>query len=185
MKKPYSDIVTRLLLQPRQLERIFPTEPIEIEQVLRIRETDDMSIQGQGDLLQPEHFPILRAGLFYFYDALDEAMQTLPDIADPTTAYWRSMVFRRLGDVESAKRSVEMVGQHPVYDHLHARVSEGSPNMAKQLSWDPYLFINMAEQHRFGDDDSVKELIFLQQTEFEVLYDYTWRQVIEVTDERE
>jgi hypothetical protein len=48
--------------------------------------------------------------------------------------------------------------------------------MAKQLSWDPYLFTGQCEQQRFGGELDEKELVRLQRAEFEVVFDYTWRQ---------
>jgi hypothetical protein len=48
--------------------------------------------------------------------------------------------------------------------------------MARQSSWDPYLFTGQCEQARFGDHELVKELAALQRVEFEVLFDYCWRE---------
>ncbi len=175
MKKPFSDIVTRLLLHPRKLERLFPSEPNDYEQVIRIRETTDTDIAGESSVRDAAAVPIVRAGLYYYFDAIEEALRELPDLPQPTPAYWRAMIFRRMGDMECARRALREAGEHPSFPELHARVSETSPNMAKQLSWDPYLFATMAEQQRFGDETALKELITLQQTEFEVFFHYTWR----------
>jgi len=49
------------------------------------------------------------------------------------------------------------------------------PDMAKQSSWDPYLFVGECEQHRFGGDSDVTELVRLQRAEFDVVFDYCWR----------
>lgn len=183
MKKPYSDLVTRLFLIPRQLERLFPTDPVEIEQIIRVRESDDTALTDGAEVSSNDGLRIVRAGLFYYFDALDEAMATLPDPADLNGAYWRAMIFRRLGDIENAKTALRAVGEHPIYNYLHARVAEQSANMAKQMTWDPYLFVSMAEQNKYGDQDSVEELVFLQQTEFEVMFDYVWRATVPAQEE--
>ena len=48
--------------------------------------------------------------------------------------------------------------------------------MARQSNWDPFLFTGECEQAHFGETESLPELITLQRAEFEVLFDYCWRQ---------
>jgi hypothetical protein len=50
--------------------------------------------------------------------------------------------------------------------------------MARQSSWDPYLFTGQCEQARFGAEELVAEMAKLQRAEFEVLFDYCWRQSV-------
>jgi hypothetical protein len=47
--------------------------------------------------------------------------------------------------------------------------------MARQPSWDPYLFTGQCEQARFGDTELLPELVALQHAEFEGLFGYCWR----------
>jgi len=185
MKKPYSELVTRLFLIPRQLERLFPSDPVEIEQVIRVRESDDTALTDGAEVASLDGLRVVRAALFYYFDALDEAMTTLPDSTDLDTAYWRAMIFRRLGDIDNAKIALRAAGEHPSSNYLHSRVAEQSANMAKQLTWDPYLFVSMAEQNKYGDQESVDELVYLQKTEFEVMFDYIWRATVQLEPEEE
>jgi hypothetical protein len=58
---------------------------------------------------------------------------------------------------------------------MHARAADVSPLMRRQLDWDPYAFVGQCEQARFGGDVNQKELVALQRIEFQVMFDYLWR----------
>ena len=64
----------------------------------------------------------------------------------------------------------------PFFGELHGVASNYSADMARQSNWDPYLFTGECEQARFGETDGLKELAEVQRLEFEVLFDYCWRQ---------
>ena len=51
-----------------------------------------------------------------------------------------------------------------------------SSDIARQSNWDPYLFTGACEQARFGETEGLKELSRIQRLEFEILFDYCWRQ---------
>ncbi len=48
--------------------------------------------------------------------------------------------------------------------------------MGRQVSWDPYLFTGQCEQAAHGAPELAEELGKLQRAEFEIAFDYTWRQ---------
>ena len=50
--------------------------------------------------------------------------------------------------------------------------------MAKQLNWDPYLFVGLCEQEKFGATQNRRTLSQLQRIEFDALFDYVWRQSV-------
>jgi hypothetical protein len=86
------------------------------------------------------------------------------------------MAHRREGDFDNARSWFRRAGVLPFFDTLNSRASQISSDAAKQFSWDPYLFTGACEQHRFGDDSEVGDLVRLQRAEFDVVFDYTWRQ---------
>jgi hypothetical protein len=85
---------------------------------------------------------------------------------------------RREGDFDNARYWFRRSGVLPFFDNLHSQAAAFSPDMAKQLSWDPYLFTGQCEQAKFGAEDERGELPRLQRVEFDVVFDYTWRQAI-------
>ena len=46
--------------------------------------------------------------------------------------------------------------------------------MARQESWDPYLFTGLCEQAKFGASDLAKECQQLQRMEFDALFLRAW-----------
>jgi len=178
MKNLYSDFITRLLLHPRKLERLFPTEPNDYEQIIRVRETPDSACLAGGTIKPEGRIGWIRGGVFYWFDALEEALQHIGAELDPNSCYWRAMIFRRMGDIENARNQFLTAGPHPVFNELHARCADECPTMTKQYTWDPYVLLTMAEQQRFGCEDNLKELVTLQQIEFSVLFRYSWEQSV-------
>jgi hypothetical protein len=120
-------------------------------------------------------FPLVRAGLLYAVDAMDESYRIARQITDDTAVYLCGMSHRREGDFFNARSCFRRVGTHPVFELLHSRASAVSVDVAKQWAWDPYLFVGMCEQEKFGDNKHSSELIKLQRIEFETMFDYVWR----------
>ena len=77
--------------------------------------------------------------------------------------------------VDNARACFRRVGSHPVFGELHHAAAAVSPEMAKQMSWDPYLFVGLCEQEKFGDEQHRQESVNLQRIEFDALFDYVWR----------
>ncbi len=118
---------------------------------------------------------MIRAGLFYAYDALAESHGIFQGIGGDTASYWHGMIHRREGDFENARYWFRRTGELPVYSELHLHAAPISPLMARQLNWDPYVFVGQCEQARFGGDVNRAELVALQHMEFQVMFDHLWR----------
>ncbi len=177
--KTYSDFVERLLVHQETLDVPFPTEPSDYARVIRLRETPDAAIFGNGrPATDPAMAALMRAALFYFHNALPDSHDILNKAAGDVAAYWHGMVHRREGDFENARYWMRRAGEQPTFAELHARASDGSPNMARQMGWDPFLFINLCEQLRFGADDLRLEVAALQHAEFDVMFSYLWRHAV-------
>lgn len=172
----YSDFVDRLFLHPGLLDKLFPSEPLDRELVWRVREADEGAVAGGLAIGQPPMFALVRGGLFYALDALDESHVLFQQAHDDVASYWHGMMHRREGDFENARYWFRRSGTLPVASELHRESSEHSALMARQISWDPFLFTSQCEQARFGDEELAPELQALQRSEFHVLFGYCWKQ---------
>ena len=174
--KTYSDFVDRVFLHENLLERLIPTEPVSYDLVHRIREAEDTTIAGGRSIGDAAMFALVRGGLLYAVDAIHDAHKIFQDAPGDLGAYWHGMMHRREGDFDNARYWFRRAGTLPVFAEMHHAASEYSAVMARQADWDPYLFTGECEQARFGETEIAESLKALQRTEFEVLFDYCWRQ---------
>jgi hypothetical protein len=171
----YSQFIDALLFNGSLMQRLRPTESSDPDAVIRVREAPDSKLTDGRTVSNETLFPLVRGALLYAVDAIDESYRSIKPIGDDTALYWRGMIHRREGDFYSARNCFRSVGSHPVYGELHRAASAVSPDMAKQWGWDPYLFVGLCEQEKFGDRRHSTELIKLQRVEFDALFDYVWR----------
>jgi hypothetical protein len=176
--KRYSDLIDRLLREERLLEKLAPSEPFDWEWPIRLREADDALIAGEHTIQDPAGFALVRGGLLYAADALDPAHRIFQDVPGDLGSYWHGMMHRREADFENARYWFRRAGTLPFFNALHGAAARISSDMARQSSWDPYLFTGQCEQARFGAEELVAEMAKLQRAEFEVLFDYCWRQSV-------
>ena len=173
--KAYSPFATELLAEEDLLLRLRPTEPGSPVDVRRIREAEESELTG-GAVLADVNYPrLIRAALFYAYDAIDESHRIVQDLVSGHASYWHGMLHRREGDFENARYWFRRTGRLGVFAEMHGRAAEVSPLMGRQMDWDPYVFVGQCEQARFGGDIDQKELVALQRIEFEVMFGYLWR----------
>jgi len=171
----YSPLVNELLAEEDLLLRLVPIEPGHADALRGIRNATEQDLTG-GAVLADSAFPqLIRAGLLYAYDAIYESHIIVQKIATDHGSYWHGMLHRREGDFENSRYWFRRTGRLGIFTELHARATEVSPLMARQLDWDPYVFVGQCEQVRFGGDENQKELIALQRLEFEVMFDHLWR----------
>lgn len=156
------------------LGKLLPKDIADREAWRRVKGADDATLAGKpiGDA---GAFALVRGGLLYALDDLDGCHAFFQDAKGDLGSYWHGMMHRREGDFDNARYWFRRAGALPVFGELHRAAANASPDMAKQLSWDPYLFTGLCEQNRFGAEDEAKELTRLQRAEFDVLFDYSWR----------
>ena len=174
----YPDFVQRLLLHERTLDDPLPTEPTDYELVIRIREADDAKVFGGAPVLPAAPVGLVRAGLFYYHNALPDSHREAARDEGDLASYWHGMVHRREGDFENARYWMRRAGEQPVFQEMQARASDGAPHMARQSNWDPFLFIHLCEQYKYGEAEYKKEIGHLQRVEFAVMFDYVWRRCV-------
>ena len=174
----YSDFIDRLLLREGLLQTLFPTEVFDPELVRRVREADLAAIAGNHKIVDQKAFPLLRGALLYLLDALPEAHTIFQEAKGDLGSYWHGMMHRRDGDFDNARYWFRRAGALPVFAEIHRAAASHSELMARQTSWDPYVFTGQCEQNRFGERGSLQELAALQRIEFDALFDYGWRQSV-------
>ncbi|HET9130876.1 MAG TPA: hypothetical protein VFO86_08015 [Terriglobia bacterium] len=174
----YSPFVDGVMSNTTLLKRLRPSDLADPITTIRVRESSDSQLTDGKAISSEKLFPLVRAALLYAADAMDESYEIASRISDDTAVYWCGMNHRREGDFFNARSCFRRVGMHPVYELLQSRASAVSANVAKQWGWDPYLFVGMCEQEKFGDNKHSSELIKLQRIEFETMFDYVWRKSV-------
>jgi hypothetical protein len=173
--KTYSDFVDRVFLRDGLLRKLIPSEPLDRELVRRIRAADDATLSGAGTIGNPATFALVRGGLLYAVDAVEEAHAIFQEAKGDLGSYWHGMMHRREGDFDNARYWFSRAGALPVFGTLHHAASLHSAMMARQSNWDPYLLTGQCEQARFGETEGLDEVVALQRVEFDELFDYCWR----------
>ncbi len=174
--KTYSDFVDRVFLQEELLHKLVPSDPLNYELLRRIQSAEDSLISGDRTIGDAAMFALVRGGLLYAVDGIPEAHAIFQDAKSDLGSYWHGMMHRREGDFDNARYWFRRAGSLPFFNALHRVASEHSAVMARQSNWDPYLFTSECEQARFGETEGLRALVELQRAEFEVLFDYCWRQ---------
>jgi hypothetical protein len=172
----YSDLIDRIFRTEGLLRKLTPDDILDREVWRPIRDADDATLAGGREIGDPKNFALARGGLLYALDDLEGAHRLFQDAPGDLGAYWHAMLHRREPDFENARYWFRRAGEMPFFSELHSRAAAFSADVAKQESWDPYLFTGQCEQARYGDTEIVAELGALQLGEFEVVFDYTWRQ---------
>jgi hypothetical protein len=176
--RAYSDIVERVFLRTDLLQELHPDEPRDRELLRRLQAADDSQLIGGKSLRTGGDIGLVRGGLYYAVDALSEAHALFQEAHTDLGAYWHGMMHRREADFDNARYWHRRAGTLPVFDAMHRAAAEESHEMARQPTWDPYLFTGQCEQARHGAPELVDELVKLLRVEFDVLFDYTWRQTV-------
>ena len=172
--KKYSDLVDRLLEYGDLLLKLRPTEVADTAKLLRIRAADDATVCGGQAIVEPSMFALVRGGLLYAIDAIDESHVVVQGIDGDVSAYWHGMIHRREGDFDNARYWFRRAGALTFFGELHRRASQVASVFAAQSNWDPYLFTGLCEQDKFGDTEMRDQLVKLQRIEFDAIFDYVW-----------
>ncbi len=174
---PYSPFIDRLLRDPELFQKLIPTDTLHRAERDAVQKSDDQTIAGDQPKLRAPTFALVRGGLLYALDAIHEAHVYFQEASGDLAAYWHGMMHRREGDFDNARYWFRRAGTQPFFAVAHSAAAPHSPDMARQASWDPYLFTGQCEQAKFGAEN-VAELLALQRVEFDAAFDYTWRQAV-------
>jgi hypothetical protein len=117
------------------------------------------------------------AGLWLYHDFLDESHALSQDIDTPTGSYWHGIMHRREPDASNAAYWFRRVGDHPIFAELAAE-ARALGLRAASARWDPFAFIDLCEKHRGSGAPEEDTLRRVQRREWELLFDYCYRQAV-------
>jgi hypothetical protein len=91
-----------------------------------------------------------RAGLWLWFNFLDESHTISQGLDTAEGSYWHALMHRREPDFSNSKYWFRRVGGHPVFELLQveaARLAAAGPSEAsflvRQAAWDPFAFVDL------------------------------------------
>ncbi len=174
----YSEFIDRVLRTPDMLSKLIPTSPLSWNLPGEIAKTDDATLLGNKPLKDAQALALVRGGLLYAVDSIQEAHAFFQDVPSDLGSYWHGMMHRREGDFDNGRYWFRRVGRLGVFSKMHSAAAECSPTMARQENWDAYLLTGLCEQAKFGAEELIGECVKLQRVEFEALFDCCWRKAL-------
>ncbi len=128
------------------------------------------------------------SGLWLYHDFLVTSHTLSQQITTPTGSYWHGIMHRREPDYPNGKHWFGRVGDHAIYPALRdeaaaiASAADDLPDeaafLATQTSWDPNAFIDLCEAANVGGVPAGDLCRSIQQREWEMLFDYCYREAI-------
>lgn len=128
------------------------------------------------------------AGLLLRFSHLGRSHQLSQDIRNETGSYWHGMMHRREPDAGNAKYWFRDVGRHDIFPQVNGeagrlvRLLEVEDDACAYLldshSWDPLAFVDLCESMRGSGTRAEKLCVAIQQREWELLFDYSYRHAI-------
>src|SRR5258708_38944375 len=113
--KTYSDLVDRIWRSEGLLGKLVPSEPLDYPLLQTLRAADATALSDQRPIGKPEVFTLVRGGLFYALDAIDEAHKIFQESPGDLGAYWHGMIHRREGDFDNARYWFRRAGVLPIF----------------------------------------------------------------------
>jgi len=121
-----------------------------------------------------------------FYDAAHTCAQEAGE--SPTVAYWHGICHRRQPDYGNSKHWFRRVGRHPIFPQVCRAVCNflvtASDDVAATFrrhleekgEWDAFYWIDLCSEWARQEDEANKRVLMeVQEIEWEVLFEYTYR----------
>lgn len=157
----------------------------------RLRALDDATLLDGRPVRDASMAACCRSGLWLLHDFLDESHQISQSIGTASGSFWHGIMHRREPDYSNAKYWFRRVGAHPTFPTLRdaARAAaRDEPNddpgtadsrtafLAEQESWDPFAFVDLCRQVASGGGGAEWLARRVAQLEWQILFDYCWKQ---------
>jgi hypothetical protein len=116
-----------------------------------------------------------RAGLWLWFDFLDESHTISQDLSSVEGSYWHAILHRREPDASNSAYWFRRVGQHPVFETL-AKDAREFGLQTRSDRWDPCGFIDLCERQRGTGSEEEVLLCRVQRREWQLLFDWCFRE---------
>jgi hypothetical protein len=129
----------------------------------------------------------VRSGLFLYLSCPEESHSISQDIASATGSFWHGILHRQEPDYANARYWFRRVGAHPIFPELQqaasvlasGRLEEVARDVRLRTAWDPFWLIEACERiRRRPDPGSEGFLQEVQRAEWQLLFDYSYRQAV-------
>jgi hypothetical protein len=127
------------------------------------------------------------AGVWLLHDYLDESHTISQGIDTASGSFWHAIMHRREGDFSNAKYWLRNVGQHSSFVPLAKRATElaakrSDDSLVRKLiadgDWDPFAFVDLCQAVARGQTGARELCLDVQQAEWEILFDYCYREAV-------
>jgi len=124
------------------------------------------------------------AGLWLYFDFLDESHTISQSLDDETGSFWHAIMHRREGDFSNSKYWYARCPDHPALPAIAAQAGKIVNQMPADKSllrvvataWNPGGFVDLVQAvHGTPDDPRHKLAVALQRIEWQVLFDHCTR----------
>jgi hypothetical protein len=174
----FAPFIDKLLSRSDVLQVLQPKEPLLWSLTEEFRALSDSELSGRREILNSKHFALIRGGILYALDEIDDAHRIFQEESSDEGSYWHGMMHRREGDFDNARYWFRRAGRLAAFADIQDVARLASESMARQETWDPYLFTGLCEQARFGAQELVPECQRLQRAEFDAMFERAWRKAV-------
>lgn len=181
---PLSPLGRRLLkLDPNAYDKLVPSD------AGNATARDLLAGVRSSELIAPavirqDDADALLAGLWLYFDWLDESHRISQSIETPTGSFWHAIMHRREGDFSNSKYWYARCVNHPSLHSLAGKAPQLVSAMPADKAllrliatgWNPNAFVDLVEQvHQSPDDSRHAVAVALQRLEWQVLFDHCSR----------
>ena len=142
------------------------------------------AFEGQN-VVDPEMAESCVSAAWLYHNFLEDSHLISQGIHTNTGSYWHGIMHRREPDFSNSKYWFRKVGDHEVFPALCASAKDMAADsgldaafLRDQSAWDPYAFIDLVEaclSGKAGEETLCREV---QQSEFELLFDFSYQQAV-------
>ena len=186
----YSSKVQAILRPHEGGERLMPLVPcgpLRGEGLDLLDGTSAEALFDEGDVASPEFADCVRSALFLYFSDLDRSHTISQSIHSTTGSFLHGIMHRQEPDFSNAKYWFRKVPTHEVFPALREEVLKQWDAGAETLraavegrpEWDASWFVDQCEAVKRGGASEMEGAVLqAQRVEWQLLFDYCYRQAI-------
>jgi len=137
-----------------------------------------------GKMIRPDDAQAMLAGLWLYFDFLDESHTISQSLENPTGSFWHAIMHRREGDFGNSKYWYARCQNHPSLATLAAAAAKHVNQMPADKSllrlvasgWNTSAFVDLVQAvHGSPSDPRHALAVALQRLEWQILFDHCTR----------